>query len=89
MIHLASALYDGMDCQKREEGFWPRFPWVSRLPFPLTVYYMTANPASYKALEADPSPLPALAAIEGEINGMSVSYVPKEAVQCVSADSVG
>jgi hypothetical protein len=52
-------------------------------PFPLTVYYMTANPRSYPALEADPSLLPALAAIEGEINGLSVSYVPKAAVKSV------
>lgn len=49
--------------------------------FPLEVYYMTANPRSYPALEADPSLLPALAAIEGEVNALTVYYVPKTAVR--------
>lgn len=50
-------------------------------PFPLTVYYMSANPREYPALVAAPSFLPALAAIESDINALSVSYVPKNAVR--------
>lgn len=67
-----------------KKGFVAKVPMgESAKPFPLMVYFMTANPRSYPALEADPSLLPALAAIESEINGLSVSYVPKDAVKSV------
>lgn len=46
-------------------------------PLPLDVYYMSANPGSYKRLTNHPEDIPAIREVEERINGREYYYIPK------------